>query len=78
MITMWLLLNVVRIVSRIKDFQDIQNGNILSSLINVTICINPVKRKIERFVPNTIVIKNPIPDELIKPLDLKLDKNVYL
>lgn len=46
MIFKWLLLNVVKIVNLIKDFQDIQNGNISSSLINVTIYINQVKRKI--------------------------------
>lgn len=28
--------------------------------------LHTVKRKIEKFVANTVVIKNPVPDELVK------------
>lgn len=37
-----------------------------------------VKRKVEKFIPNTIVIKNPVPDELIKTTELKSQKNLFL
>lgn len=37
-----------------------------------------VKRKIERFINNTIVIKNPVPDELAKNPEDKLNKNAYI
>ena len=37
-----------------------------------------VKRKVEKFIPNTIVIKNPVPDELVKTTELKSQKNLFL
>jgi hypothetical protein len=30
-----------------------------------------VKRKIEKFIFNVIVIKNPVPDELVKNSEIK-------
>jgi len=39
---------------------------------------NLVKRKLEKFVSNVIVVKNPIPDELIKPIDGKAITNSYI
>ena len=37
-----------------------------------------VKRKIEKFIFNTIVIKNPVPDELVKNPDIQNQKNMYV
>lgn len=42
------------------------------------ICRYEVKRKLERFVNNTIVVKNPVPDELVKPADARLPANTYI
>lgn len=57
-----LLLSVVKIVKLINHFLGIRNGNISNNSINVLIFLSTVKRKLERFVNNTIVVKNPIPD----------------
>lgn len=57
-----LLLSVVKIVKLINHFLGILNGNISNNSINVLIFLSTVKRKLERFVNNTIVVKNPIPD----------------
>lgn len=72
------LWSVVKIVNRINPFPGIRNGNILSNLMNVHVHDNAVKRKLERFVNNTIVVKNPIPDELTKPAESRLPTNTYL
>lgn len=57
-----LLLSVAKIVKLINRFLGIPNGNIFNNSINVLISLSTVKRKLERFVNNTIVVKNPIPD----------------
>jgi hypothetical protein len=36
-----------------------------------------VKRKVERFINNAIVIKNPVPDELVKTPEIKNEKNIF-
>ena len=42
------------------------------------LCNYEVKRKIEKFIFNTIVIKNPVPDELIKNAEIQNQKNMYV
>ena len=37
-----------------------------------------VKRKVEKFIENTIVIKNPVPDELIKTPEIQQHKNLFI
>jgi hypothetical protein len=70
--------NAAKTAKPTRAFRGIPSGSIFSSLINVTTNLKISKKKIERFVPNTIVIKNPVPDELSKPTDVKLDKNTYV
>ena len=73
-----LLLSVAKIVKLINRFQGIPNGNIFNNSINVLISLSTVKRKLERFVNNTIVVKNPIPDQLVKPVEARLPANTYM
>ncbi len=37
-----------------------------------------VKKKIEKYVTNAIVIKNPVPDELYQPNETQMNKNCYI